>query len=367
MSDDKRFHARLFWLQSGARKLFQTHRVGVCCRVTIPKRKVEIWGDVKLKKAKYRNVIRCASVWHCPVCSNNITAHRRNEIETVISVYREMTLPVMISFTIRHGRYDRLEDTLRKITVAWRGMTSCRCWSNMKKEMLVGYVRALEVTWGKSNGWHPHFHALFFLKRDANLNDFYDDIKIRWAQAVCDAGASSNEYATRMSTTDDSVAGYIAKWGHEPREETLERLSHWGQAAELTRGGMKQSKTGHLVPFDMIELFLTRTGDRQKPWAALVKEYGEAMAGQRQISWSRNPDMRQEAGIKKDLSNEEIVEGVDAGYYLLATIEPEQWQAILWAGVQGTILDCAARGDNDMMQGIISDCQSEHLKAIDRV
>jgi hypothetical protein len=363
MSDEKRFHARLFWLQSSARAIFQTHRVGVCCRVTVPKRKVEIWGDVSKKRAKYRNVIRCASIWHCPVCANNITAHRRDEVSTVVSVFHEITLPVMISFTISHNSKDSLQTTLGRLCAAWRTMTECRSWA-VNSDEYRGYVKSLEITWGKTNGWHPHYHVLFFVEVEACLTDFYNRIKSSWGRAVEANGGSWNSQAMHMTTTDESVAGYIAKWGHEPLEETRERLSNWGHAAELTRGGMKQGKRGSLTPFDMLELFLTDE-TRRPLWAALLKEYGDTMVGQRQITWSRNPDMRKEAGVKKDLADNEIVEGIDAGYYLLATIEPDEWVAILWAKCQGVILDCAARGDDDMMRAIIVDCQQSHLAHID--
>ena len=368
MSEEKRFHARLFWLQSAARKIFIGHRVSACCRVTVPQRKVEIWGDVKQKRAKYRNVIRCASVWHCPVCANNVTAHRRDELQTVIAAFREITIPTMISFTVRHARKDSLLDTMTTVLEAWRDMTSRRAWANMKESgQLRGYVRSLEITWGQANGWHPHIHCLFFFALGTNIAEEYNNIRHWWEHNVSRAGGDTVwEYATSMSTTDESVAGYMAKWGHEPSEETRKRLSNWGQAQEVTRGGQKQGRKGHITPFDMLELFLQNGQYGPSYWATLLREYCEAMIGQRQITWSRNPDLRREAGIKKDLSDNEVVEGSEAGYYLLATIEPEQWTAILWAGCQGVILDCAARGDNDMMQGIITDCQTEHIESMKR-
>src|SRR3972149_6971367 len=338
MSDEKRFHARLFWLQSGAREVFETHRVRVCCRVTVPLRKVEIWGNVEDKRAKYRNVIRCGSVWHCPVCANNITAHRRSEIEQVISVFREVTLPVMVSFTLRHKREDSLMFTLDTLTKSWRTMTSGKAWTKLSSDCLRGYVKSLEVTFGISNGWHPHYPVLFFVNPEVCLTKMYAQIKDRWMQSVVVSGGSSNEHATRMTTTDASVAGYIAKWGHEPRQDRPPRLSHWGHAAEMVRGGIKRGKRGHLTPFDMLELYVMG-GDHQPMWAALCAEYGKTMVGQRQIAWSRSPNMRQEAGIKKELEDSDVVEGTDAGYYLLATIEPDDWSAILWAGCQGGILD----------------------------
>lgn len=360
-----RYYARLFWLQSAARDILQGERVGACCRVSIPGRNVQVWGRVDIRKAKYRNVIRCSDVWKCPVCANHITAHRRDELQTVISTL-DLTLPIMISFTIRHHNTDRLDDSMHILSEAWRSMTSCKCFTEYRKDKVTkGHVRSLEVTWGKANGWHPHYHALFFMNNPSNIAGFYADIRTLWSEHVAKAGGSTSwEHACVLTVTDNSVASYVAKWGHNPSSDTLPQLSRWGKAQEMTRGPMKDGEKGRYSPFEMLEEYLMGQNPSPAYWGKLYRTYAEAMRGQRQLTWSRTPDLRKAAGLREEKSEAEIVEGEEAGYVLLAQLDTEQWGAVLWAGMRGVILDCCARGDTAMAMDIVEDCCKEHIKVL---
>jgi hypothetical protein len=361
MSSDARFHARLFWLQSAAREIMIGKRVGVCCRLVVPGKSVQIWGNTEKARAKYRNVVRCANVWMCPVCANNISANRRDDLQFVIDKMSKHHIAVMLTFTVRHTRSDELSDTLRTVTEAWRRMISCRSWSSLKKKgYLAGYVRALETTWGSGAGWHPHIHALFFVSPEACIASFYKNTRLAWERAVHTVGGDSEwDYACSMTICDGSVAEYITKWGHEPSTETRQTLNNWGKAKELTRSALKQGKVGHLTPFQILEQYQLNGEIGPAFWGKLYREYCDAFRGQRQLVWSRKPDLRKLVGLSEEKSEAEIVEGEEAGYYLLATLSSNDWDAILREGMRGVILDCAARGDLDMMRAIVTDCRKE--------
>jgi len=205
-------------------------------------------------------------------------------VQHVITAMHGTTIPVMISFTLRHNRREPLHETLKILMDAWRKMTSCRRWTTLKQRgHLMGYVRSLEVTWGQSNGWHPHLHVLFFLTPEACISTFYKDARGWWETCVKDAGGDSVwEHACKLTVCDGSVAEYITKWGHEPKEETRERLNNWGKAKELTRGIVKRGKVGHITPFDMLELYLLNGEVAPAFWAKLIREYTEAIKGQRE-------------------------------------------------------------------------------------
>jgi hypothetical protein len=366
MADEKsRYYARLFWLQSAARDILYGERVGACCRVSIPGRNVQVWGRTDIRRAKYRNVIRCANVWQCPVCANHITSHRRDELQTVISTL-DACIPVMISFTVSHHSHDRLDTLIEILAEAWRGMTTCKCFTAYRKDNTTrGHVRSVEVTWGKANGWHPHYHALFFLQEPNRIAGFYADIRTLWAEHVDKAGGSSTwEHGCSLTVCDESIAAYVAKWGHEPSEDTLPQLTRWGKAQELTRGPMKQAEKGRYTPFEMLEEYLMARNEGPAYWGRLYRVYAEAMKGQRQLTWSRTPDLRKAAGLRDEKTEAEVVEGEEAGYILLAQMDAEQWGAVLWAGMRGVILDCCARGDVTMAYDVIEDCCREHLKAV---
>lgn len=355
--DEKQYYSHLFYLQSAAREICNQHRVCACCRISVPGRDVEIWRDEERRRAKFRNVVRCGSVWVCPVCANSISARRRVELQNAISVWSKKSIPVMVSFTVRHDKRDELGDTLRTITEAWRDMTSCRQWQTEKKQRgLKGYVRALEVTWGNRNGWHPHLHGLFFLSPEMCIAGFYRNMREWWRDCVTEAGGSSKwEYACALTVSDNSIAEYITKWGHEPETKTLERLSRWSKAQEMTRVVSKHGQGEHLTPFDFLQAYMSDNTSGAAYWGHLYRKYATATWGQRQLTWSR--------GLREDISNlddTEQVERID-GYALLAIISANDWRAIIDRDERGTILDCAARGDVAMMRDIIRDCRVERL------
>jgi len=90
----------------------------------------------------------------------------------------------------------------------------------------------------------------------------------------------------------------------------------------------------------------------------LSKESAEAMRGQRQMTWSRG--LRERAGMEEEKTTSDMVEDIEEGYVLLATINVDDWRAIVSAGERGVVLDCAARGDEDMMRSVISECRKEY-------
>jgi hypothetical protein len=363
--DTKRYYARLFWLQSAARTILPSERVSACCRVVVPGKSVQVWGRTDIQRAKYRNVIRCADVWKCPVCANHITSHRREELQQVIDTL-DATIPIMISFTIRHTAEDTLEGLMDILQEAWRSMTSCKCFTSYRSDKhLAGHIRSLEVTWGKKTGWHPHFHALFFMRNSNAIAGFYDDIRSMWSEHVDSAGGDTDwRYACHLTVAEQTIASYIAKWGHEPSEDSLPQLSRWGKAQEMTRGSMKDADNGRFTPFELLEEYLICQNPGPAYWGNLYRQYAKAMKGKRQLTWSRTPDLRKAAGLRDEKTEAEVVEGEEAGYVLLAQLTEEQWGAVLWSGMRGVILDCCARGDTEMATRVIEDCCNEHLIAV---
>jgi hypothetical protein len=199
------------------------------------------------------------------------------------------------------------------------------------------------------------------MKNSGQIAGFYADLRTLWAEHVSMAGGNTKwEYATMLTVADSSIAAYIAKWGHDPSEDTLPQLTRWGKAQEMTRSPLKTSHSGHYTPFEMLEEYLINGAPSPAYWGRLYKDYAAAMKGQRQLTWSRKPDLRALAGIADEKTDNQIVEGEEAGYILLAQLTPTEWKAIIWAGMRGVVLDCCARGDMDMANTVIFECIKEH-------
>ena len=120
----------------------------------------------------YGHVVKCGSVWICPVCSAKIVSGRRQELSDFIDrVYAAGPDYVvsMLTLTIPHQRTDDLSSLLDKMCKAKRTFQNRKVWKRISAEIgLAGEIRALEVTHG-ANGWHPHFHCLLIHKKTRNV------------------------------------------------------------------------------------------------------------------------------------------------------------------------------------------------------
>lgn len=133
-------------------------------------------------------------------------------------------------------------------------------------------------------------------------------------------------------------------------------LSTWTPAHELTRGGMvKVGKDDHLTPFGMMEAFLVNGDYGPAYWSKLIRDYADAMKGNRQLTWSRKPDLRALARLDAELSDSEVIQTGDSTYYLLAALNDVEWRAILRADIGGLVLDTASTGNLELMYRIIQD------------
>src|SRR6185503_16585697 len=108
----------------------------------------------------------CGRLWVCPVCAARITEQRRKELSNAVSRWPGKLL--LVTFTFRHERRDRLTDLLARLVGkgkqrgAFQWMKSGKQWQEILRDVeWVGSVRALEVTYG-DNGWHVHIHELVF-------------------------------------------------------------------------------------------------------------------------------------------------------------------------------------------------------------
>lgn len=348
--NNKEYHAYLYQLQSAAREIANGHRVTACCRMAVPGKRIEVWANASIQRARYRNVVRCGDVWVCPVCANHVTASRRDDLRHVVNTLRPQSVLMMVSLTVRHHRKDTLADTLRTLLDAWKLMTNRRGWDRVRGDC-IGYARALEVTWGDGNGWHPHLHVLFAWKPTSDVMVNYARIKGDWQSFVTEAGGDSDiEVATHMTLDFEDIDLYMTKWGIPE---------------EMTRGQMsKQQRDGGLTPYQLLDEYITYCSSKEYPpsrspafLGLLYREYMKAMKGKRQLTWSRTPDIRAAAGLSEEKSEDEIIVGESAGYVLLARLTPCQWSAIVKRDKRGALLDLAAVGDVGGIDDLISGCE----------
>ncbi len=269
------------------------------------------------------NVTTCKSVWHCPVCAAKIASARREEVRALIEKHEAAGGTVyMATFTMPHHAFQRCETTKEAVSGAFRKVISGKAWVEQRQLLgVVGMIRALELTHGE-NGWHPHLHVLVLMAGDApqaakTLGQFFYG---RWARAIERMGfGKTSESAWRFIRcgTPEAAGDYVTKWGPE-----------W----ELTQGHLKIAKGAGRSPWRILADAAARGEARD---IELFKEYGHALKGARQLTWSHGLKLRYDEDVPVD---------DDTAAKTVAFVHQDFIPQLLASGMIADVLDAAERG-----------------------
>lgn len=313
-------------LKSVVNRIFPISRTAKCSRLRLPNQSVKVLKDTKHGKAHYSGLMRCGSVWWCPVCAAKIAERRRAELVAATDSARSMGLQVLLmTCTVPHGLGDDVNEVLRKMRKAWRSMLDNRAGKRIRQLLGVrGHIRTLEVTYGQ-NGFHPHFHVLIFADVTFTVSSFQTGFYPLWLDACRKAGLPppSEKHGLRVDS-GERAASYVSKWGLED---------------EMTKGHLKTSRGEKgMTPWDMLREVLENGCERSR---ALFQVYAHAFKGQRQLNWSDG--LRDLLGLACEASDEELAAQIEENSIELAELTPEQWRAVLFTRSEAALLDLAER------------------------
>lgn len=339
--------AERYALKSVVNRLYPISRTAKCCRMRIPRQFVRILKNPQFQKAHYAGLIRCASVWWCPLCAAKIAERRRAELVAAVATAKAMGWQALLmTCTVPHGLGDDINGMLDQMLNAWRRTTTARAGKDMRKLLGVeGTIRTLEVTDGK-NGFHPHFHVLIFARSEFTPLSFQSGFLPLWQDACVKAGlpCPSDEHGLRV---DDGswAAAYATKWGLED---------------EMVRGHMKTSKAHKgLTPWDMLRDILKNDSKRSE---ARFRLYAEAFKGRRQLYWSNG--LKEKLAVE-EISDDELASMNEEHSLELAELTDQQWRAVLAIRSESALLDVAESNSASIpaiLQGIIEQYDKKRTK-----
>lgn len=323
--------AHRYSLKSVVNRLIPDSRTAKCCRVRILGQDVKILKSSEHNKAHYGGLVRCGSVWACPVCAAKISERRRVELVSATATANLMGLKVfLMTVTIPHGLGDDLSTLLDQMQKAWRKTTVNRDGVNLRKDFgFIGTIRAFEVTHGQ-NGFHPHFHVLVFAKTDLTALDLQQAYFPLWRNACVKSGLPPPSELHGLRVDDGSKAAkYASKWGLED---------------EMTKGHTKTSKGDKgQTPWDFLNDVLKSKSSRSQ---ALFLIYLSAFKGRRQLFWSKG--LRELLALGNEATDEELASMDQDESYELAQLTIEQWRAVLLSCSEALLLDIAERNPLDI-------------------
>ena len=293
-------------------KILWKSRVSKCHVLKIKGKERQVLRRQETRRAFLHGFQTCGSPHLCTICGPKISERRKSEIEGAMGVAEGLGLTVkMGTFTIPHGIGDDLADLFEAMLSAWRITSTSRAGKLLRKTLgLVGYIRVLETTDGV-NGFHPHFHVLFFFDKECTDECVKSMFLPLWRNAVIKKGLGliSDIFGVQVQGAEHAAA-YVSK-------------GSWSIAHEMAKGNAKKSRTGG---YSMMEL-LRKSADRCARSTKRFQIYAEAIHGKRHMYWSQ--------GLKKllavpDLSDEELAEKIQDGIHdtIFASLPDEDWNVL---------------------------------------
>jgi hypothetical protein len=203
-------------------------------------------------------------------------------------------------------------------------MTGSRAYRDLLNDCgCIGTIRAWEVTHG-SNGFHPHFHIILFVRIGLDLIELKERFYLAWANS-CRLGKLSIPDRKGFDLQDGSYAQkYVTK-------------GVWGLDYEITKGHLKKSKAGR-SPMDLLRSYAF---DKDKQAGVLFVEYSKAFHGKRQLYWS--PGLKEYFKIHEK-TDEQIAAQQDDQANQLGEIDWPTWQLVLKFEMRGEIIELGRLG-----------------------
>lgn len=344
--------------------LGKRHRIAACHTHPVKNAtNVEVWAKQgALLPGHFQGLQTCALPWLCAVCAPKIAERRSSEIEYAMTVCKAQGGQVLMpTFTVPHGRKDPLVDTLDLIKKALRSMGMSRRYKQLQDRLGVeGRIIATEITHGEANGWHPHFHELWFFERAGiDVAALEQDLFQMWRAACLKFGLGAPSRRHGVVVQDGSrAAQYVSKMGNK----------EWGLADEIAKASSKSGRKGSRSAWDLLDCMIDpeATPQHQKRAQGLFLEYAEATKGRRQLVWT--PGLKKRYAIA-DMNDEELCAQAEEDSVLIAQIPLEAWRAIRLQKMQVHILNAVQYGA-DAVNALVDYClrislanRSEELEA----
>lgn len=318
-------------------------------------------GDIQImkgihNKAFYQGLFVCSRVWNCPVCAAKISERRRTELKEAIEQANALDMQVyFVTLTVKHGVGDDIQVLLDKQAEALKRLSNGKY--SIKNQLravyeaagetppeIHGYIRALEVTHGNENGFHPHFHLLVFTEKRLRGSVLQYVYRHAWKRACRLAGLPEPSDEHGVDVQDGSEAAkYASKWGLED---------------EMTKAHSKTTKRKGLTPWGMLRAVLDGD-DPDYPAqraAKLFQVYAKAFHGRRQLYWSNG--LRKLLQLSQELTDEELAaKAEDERATVLATLTVDQWRSIRRRRQEAHLLTVAESAPSLLSAAIDAACQ----------
>jgi hypothetical protein len=258
----------------------------------------------------YKGLKECRSAWACPRCTPARSAYKGEIFNTIHNEALGLGYkPIMLTYTIQHKKGENLKDLLSMIKECWRNIFKGKRGKRFLK-IAYGYISCIEITHGK-NGWHPHFHVLFYLKKC--VPD--ENVKAWLIEPYTDKLMSLGKVVRRITVN-------ITEWH--------------GGSDYLTKGSMVSELTGQFNKDRSRNIMdILSNAKRGNQWHNLYLEFINATKGVKAINTSGQVTARyKELDQAKKLKRKEA----EKNEIVLKTFSRSEWMDVVSSGLRYEVL-----------------------------
>lgn len=363
--------------------------------------------------AKFFGQMTCKNPWACPHCSAMMMYRYKEKIALAIDALRaddavERMFGFMMTFTIPHLRFQsckEVTDILYNTFRSWsfnmwqrrKNKNGSIRWQGATNQFVVDcdvryYVRCAEYTWSELNGWHPHFHNIYWVPRgnqdkvldwQDKLNQYWLTVAERETLKYWDAHElhgdtheerekkcqSLFEKAKKQKVVAKNVGVKIStdKDGKILESLASDYLCGWGADSEVTGNFRKQASAknfkgyDHFTPYEILER--AANGDKE-----MEEKYIEFMLQVTKKPVHHRVDFK--AGmIKKIIQPYRQKEGYKK---VVKKKQAEHWELVMWFSKKQWFALCDKDKDSPVLSNILylaainrKDLLKDYLKSFD--
>ena len=191
----------------------------------------------QLIKAK---LCRCKT---CPICtwrrSLKIQAELSKKINYIMKE-NDSLRPVLLTLTVKNCNLPLLKETCTKFLKDWSNLTKRKAFSGV-----VGWVRSLEITRGKSNPRtaHPHIHAMLLVNEDFD----YEMESEKWALEWQRTARLDYRPQVDIRPVTDTERAIIETCKYTVKPDAGGRSADWLPHVALAIDGIRTFATGGII------------------------------------------------------------------------------------------------------------------------
>ncbi len=274
-------------------------------------------------KTGFLGINYCHNSWCCPNCAPYKLNRVKHKLESGFEMMKQQGYKaLMITFTVPHTAYltcRKVKDGENYITVKVKEKPTLADTFYLLKESFMkfstenAYKQArgkdnrnffiYEMTWGPEHGWHPHIHALFWLKpeqfdkfvtAEKHLTKvWYKKIlstleEMTWLKRkTYERWKKFTSYCLAETASSGSISLYISKDGNGKAMEMTSSKYFWSGENEVADLLSKQGRQNHLTQWQILQKGIDDENPDNEFYFDLYLELVEVVRGIQQYRFKK--------------------------------------------------------------------------------